>query len=162
MSQSFDVAVIGAGPGGYVAAIRCAQLGLNTVCIDEWKNSEGKPSLGGTCLNVGCIPSKALLESSENYERAARKFAVHGITVEGLSINVPVMISRKDKIVSGFTGGVAMLFRKNKVTSIHGRATLLGSGKKENDKDSPLWRMEVKDGDKVDTVQARNIIIATG
>ncbi len=133
MSQSFDVAVIGAGPGGYVAAIRCAQLGLNTVCIDDWKNSQGKPSLGGTCLNVGCIPSKALLESSENYERATHKFAAHGITVEGLSMNVPAMISRKDKIVSNFTGGVAMLFRKNKVTSMHGRAMLRGGVKNEND-----------------------------
>ncbi len=160
MSQSFDVAVIGAGPGGYVAAIRCAQLGLNTVCIDEWKNPQGKPSLGGTCLNVGCIPSKALLESSENFERAAHKFAGHGITVEGLSMNVPVMISRKDKIVSNFTGGVAMLFRKNKVTSMHGRATLLGNG--ENEDESALWRIEVKDGDKADTVQAKHVIIATG
>lgn len=162
MSQSFDVAVIGAGPGGYVAAIRCAQLGLNTVCIDEWKNPQGKPSLGGTCLNVGCIPSKALLESSENFERAAHKFSAHGITVEGLSMNVPVMISRKDKIVSNFTGGVAMLFRKNKVTSMHGRATLLGNEKNENDKESALWRIEVKDGDKADTVQAKHVIIATG
>jgi dihydrolipoamide dehydrogenase len=162
MSQSFDVAVIGAGPGGYVAAIRCGQLGLNTVCIDEWKNSQGKPSLGGTCLNVGCIPSKALLESSENYERAAHKFAAHGITVEGLSMNVPAMISRKDKIVSNFTGGVAMLFRKNKVTSMHGRAKLLESVKNENDNAHTLWRIEVKDGDKVDTIQAKHVIIATG
>ncbi len=161
MAQPFDVAVIGAGPGGYVAAIRCAQLGLNTVCIDDWKNPEGKPSLGGTCLNVGCIPSKALLESSENYERAGRKFAAHGITVEGLSMNVPVMISRKDKIVSNFTGGVAMLFRKNKVTSIHGHATLLGSENDEN-QGSLIWRIDVKDGEKVDTVLAKNIIIATG
>ncbi len=160
MSQFFDVAVIGAGPGGYVAAIRCAQLGLNTVCIDEWKNPQGKPSLGGTCLNVGCIPSKALLESSENFERAAHKFAAHGITVEGLSMNVPTMISRKDKIVSNFTGGVAMLFRKNKVTSMHGRATLLANGKNEGE--SALWRIQIKDGDKVDTVQAKHVIIATG
>ena len=124
MSQSFDVAVIGAGPGGYVAAIRCAQLGLNTVCIDEWKNPQGKPSLGGTCLNVGCIPSKALLESSENYERAAHKFSAHGIKVEGLSVDIPVMMSRKDKIVAAFTGGVAMLLKKNKVASMHGHAAL--------------------------------------
>ena len=112
MSQPFDVAVIGAGPGGYVAAIRCAQLGLNTVCIDEWKNPQGKPSLGGTCLNVGCIPSKALLESSENYERATQKFSSHGITVEGVSIDIPMMMSRKEKIVANFTGGVGMLLKK--------------------------------------------------
>jgi len=116
MSQSFDVAVIGAGPGGYVAAIRCAQLGLNTVCIDEWKNLQGKASLGGTCLNVGCIPSKALLESSENYERVAHKYSGHGIKVEGLSVDIPMMLSRKDKIVTAFTSGIAMLFKKNKVS----------------------------------------------
>lgn len=161
MTQSFDVAIIGAGPGGYVAAIRCAQLGLNTVCIDEWKNPQGKPSLGGTCLNVGCIPSKALLESSENYERAAHKFSAHGIKVEGLSMDVPVMISRKDKIVSNFTGGVAMLFRKNKVTSMHGRGTLLGNRKNDNGNDA-TWQIEVKNGDKADTIEAKHIIIATG
>ncbi|SCY60349.1 dihydrolipoamide dehydrogenase [Nitrosospira sp. Nl5] len=162
MTQSFDVAVIGAGPGGYVAAIRCAQLGLNTVCIDEWKNPQGRPSLGGTCLNVGCIPSKALLESSENYERAAHKFSAHGITVEGLSIDVPVMISRKDKIVSNFTGGVAMLFKKNKVTSMHGRGTLLGNSEDGDSGNDMTWRVEVKNGDQTDTVEAKHIIIATG
>ena len=125
MTQFFDVVVIGAGPGGYVAAIRCAQLGLNTACIDEWKNPQGKASLGGTCLNVGCIPSKALLESSENYERVAHKYSEHGIKVEGLSVNIPIMISRKDKIVTAFTSGISMLFKKNKVTSIHGRGTLV-------------------------------------
>jgi dihydrolipoamide dehydrogenase len=160
MSQSFDVAVIGAGPGGYVAAIRCAQLGLNTVCIDEWKNPQGKASLGGTCLNVGCIPSKALLESSENYERAAHKFAAHGIKVEGLSVDIPTMMSRKDKIVAAFTGGVAMLLKKNKVTSMHGHGSLLKSGK--YDDGGTLWQFEVKNGDKVDIVEAKHIIIATG
>ena len=160
MSQSFDVAVIGAGPGGYVAAIRCAQLGLNTVCIDEWKNPQGKASLGGTCLNVGCIPSKALLESSENYERAAHKFAAHGIKVEGLSVDIPMMMSRKDKIVTSFTGGVAMLLKKNKVTSMHGRGTLLKRVK--HDDSNMLWQIEVKNGDKVDIVEAKHIIIATG
>src|SRR5215216_6261497 len=99
MSQSFDVAVIGAGPGGYIAAIRCAQLGLSTVCIDEWKNAQGKPSLGGTCLNVGCIPSKALLESSENYERALHKFGDHGIQIKNVTMDVNAMVARKAKIV---------------------------------------------------------------
>jgi len=157
MTQSFDVAVIGAGPGGYVAAIRCAQLGLNTICIDEWENSQGKASLGGTCLNVGCIPSKALLESSENYERAAHKFSAHGIKLQDLSIDIPVMIARKDKIVSSFTGGIAMLFRKNKITAMHGRGTLL---KSNNEREA--WQVEVKNGDKIEVIEAKHIIIATG
>ncbi len=157
MTQFFDVVVIGAGPGGYVAAIRCAQLGLNTACIDEWKNPQGKASLGGTCLNVGCIPSKALLESSENYERVAHKYSEHGIKVEGLSVNIPIMISRKDKIVTAFTSGISMLFKKNKVTSIHGRGTLV---KHRNDMKS--WKVKVKNGDKEETIEATYIIIATG
>jgi len=157
MAQSFDVAVIGAGPGGYVAAIRCAQLGLNTVCIDEWQNPQGKASLGGTCLNVGCIPSKALLESSENYARAAHKFSAHGIKLQDLSMDVPVMIARKDKIVAAFTGGIAMLFRKNKITPMHGRGTLLKGGK-----GAEAWQIEVKNGDKTEIVEAKHIIIATG
>src|SRR5579863_6515537 len=105
----FDVAVIGAGPAGYVAAIRCAQLGLRTVCIDEWKNEEGKPSLGGTCLNVGCIPSKALLDSSENYERVRHKFAAHGIKIHGVDMDVPTMISRKAGVVRTMADGVSVL-----------------------------------------------------
>jgi len=157
MTQFYDVVVIGAGPGGYVAAIRCAQLGLNTACIDEWKNPQGKASLGGTCLNVGCIPSKALLESSENYERVAHKYSEHGIKVEGLSVNIPEMISRKDKIVTTFTSGISMLFKKNKVTSIHGRGTLV---KYRNDKMS--WKVKIKNGDKEETIEATYIIIATG
>ena len=157
MSQSFDVAVIGAGPGGYVAAIRCAQLGLNTICIDEWKNPQGKASLGGTCLNVGCIPSKALLESSENYERAAHKFSAHGIKLQDLSMDVPVMIARKDKIVAAFTGGIAMLFRKNKITAMHGRGTLLKGGN-----GGEAWQIEVKNGDEAEVIEAKHIIIATG
>jgi len=161
MSQSFDVAVIGAGPGGYVAAIRCAQLGLKTVCIDEWKNPQDKPSLGGTCLNVGCIPSKALLESSENYERAAHKFSAHGIKVEGLSVDIPAMIGRKDKIVANFTGGVAMLLKKNKVASMHGRAAL-HKRSKDNEANRELWQIEIRNGDKVETVEAEHVIIATG
>lgn len=160
MAQPFDVAVIGAGPGGYVAAIRCAQLGLNTVCIDEWKNQQGKPSLGGTCLNVGCIPSKALLESSENYERATRKFSSHGIMMEGVSIDIPAMMSRKEKIVANFTGGVATLLKKNKINSINGHGTLLKRGKEDGT--DQLWQIEVKDADSTQTVEARHVIIATG
>ena len=157
MNKIFDVAVIGAGPGGYVAAIRCAQLGLDTVCIDDWKNEQGKPSLGGTCLNVGCIPSKALLESSENYARAEHKFAAHGIKLDGLSVDVPTMITRKDKIVKAFTGGIAMLFKKNKVTALHGRG-ILSSRNKEKD----AWRIQVKNGEEEASILARHVIIATG
>ncbi len=154
MAQQFDVAVIGAGPGGYVAAIRCAQLGLSTVCIDDWKSAKGKPSLGGTCLNVGCIPSKALLESSENFERARHKFKDHGIKIEGLSMDVPTMIARKDKIVDNFTSGIAILFKKNKVTSMHGHAKFLSSGS--------VCQIEVSDGGKSEIVEAKQVIIATG
>jgi dihydrolipoamide dehydrogenase len=148
----FDVVVIGAGPGGYVAAIRCAQLGLSTACIDEWKNAQGKPSLGGTCLNVGCIPSKALLESSENFERVTHDFAAHGIGVDNVRMDVAKMLARKDKIVSDFTSGIVQLFKKNKVTSLHGRAQLLG-------REGNVWRIGVTGGEEV---RAKHVIIATG
>lgn len=157
MDKIFDVAVIGAGPGGYVAAIRCAQLGLDTVCIDDWKNEQEKPSLGGTCLNVGCIPSKALLESSENVERVNHKFAEHGINVKGVAVDVPAMIARKDKIVKAFTGGIGMLFKKNKVTSVHGHAEL-----QKREKNADSWTIAVKEGGEAHTLQARHVIIATG
>lgn len=157
MSESFDVAVIGAGPGGYVAAIRCAQLGLNTVCIDDWENSKGKASLGGTCLNVGCIPSKALLESSENYFRAIHKFSAHGIKVADVTVDVPAMIARKDKIVTMFTNGIAALFKKNKVTAMHGRGKLSTSAN-----NGQPWQIEVNNKNEVETIQAKYVIIATG
>ncbi|MBS0424380.1 MAG: dihydrolipoyl dehydrogenase [Proteobacteria bacterium] len=157
MSEIFDVAVIGAGPGGYVAAIRCAQLGLNTVCIDEWKNPKGKASLGGTCLNVGCIPSKALLESSENYFQIQHKVSAHGITAENVSVDVPVMIARKDKIVTMFTAGIASLFKKNKVKSLHGRGTLL-----QRDTSANIWQIKVDDSGNAETIQAKHVIVATG
>lgn len=154
MSQVFDVAVIGAGPGGYVAALRAAQLGLSTVCIDEWKNPKGRPSLGGTCLNVGCIPSKALLESSENFERASHKFADHGIRMQGLSMDIATMQARKEKIVDTLTSGIAMLFKKNKVTSLHGRGRLVTAG--------ATYGVQVSQGDKSEVIEARHVIIATG
>ena len=97
--KSFDVVVIGGGPAGYIAAIRAAQLGLSAACIDEWKSADGKPMLGGTCTNVGCIPSKALLQSSENYEQAAHGFAEHGVRVTGLELDLAQMLKRKDKVV---------------------------------------------------------------
>lgn len=155
MSVTYDVAVIGAGPAGYVSAIRCAQLGLNTVCIDDWKNEDGKPSLGGTCLNVGCIPSKVLLESSENYERIRDNFPAHGITVEGLKLDVGTMLARKNKIVRTLTGGISVLLRKNKVAIIHGRASFSGGG--------VVWKLDVTRHDgKVESIEARHVIIATG
>lgn len=155
MSDAFDIAVIGAGPGGYVAAIRAAQLGFRTVCIDDFKNAQGKPSLGGTCLNVGCIPSKALLESTENYERVTHKFAAHGIKVDGARIDIATMLGRKDRIVEQFTGGIAGLFRKNKVVSKHGTGRLASAG-------ADGCSVEVRDGAKTETVRARHAIIATG
>src|SRR5580765_7577310 len=114
MSKQFDVIVIGGGPGGYVAAIRAAQLGLSVACIDEWKNDKGGPALGGTCTNVGCIPSKALLQSSENYEHAGHQFGEHGIQVKGLSVDVAQMLARKDKVVKQNNDGIVYLFKKNK------------------------------------------------
>jgi dihydrolipoamide dehydrogenase len=154
MPDTYDVAVIGAGPGGYTAAIRAAQLGLKTVCIDDFKGPKGKPSLGGTCLNVGCIPSKALLESSEDYERVQHKFAEHGIKVGAVSFDLATMLARKDKIVDNFTSGISTLFRKNKVASMYGRGRFVGVG--EN------YKIEVRDGDKAQVIEAKNVIIATG
>src|SRR6187200_3698135 len=125
--EQFDVVVIGAGPAGYHAAIRAAQLGLKTACIDEWIGKDGKPALGGTCLNVGCIPSKALLDSSRQFHNLTHSFKDHGITAENAKIDVPAMIARKDKIVKQFTGGISTLFKANKanpVTPIFGFATL--------------------------------------
>lgn len=157
MSETFDVAVIGAGPGGYVAAIRCAQLGLDTICIDEWKNSKGKASLGGTCLNVGCIPSKALLESSEKYYQIKHKLSAHGITTENVAVDVPVMIARKDKIVTTFTAGISSLFKKNKVKAMHGKGTLL-----KREASANTWQINVYDSGNTETIQAKHVIIATG
>jgi dihydrolipoamide dehydrogenase len=125
MSKTFDVIVIGGGPGGYIAAIRAAQLGFNTACIDEWKNSKGGPAPGGTCTNVGCIPSKALLQSSEHFEHAGHAFADHGIGLKDLSIDVPKMIARKDTVVKQNNDGILYLFKKNKVSFFHGRGAFV-------------------------------------
>jgi dihydrolipoamide dehydrogenase len=146
--DAFDVVVIGGGPGGYVAAIRAAQLGLKTACIDEWKGADGKPALGGTCTNVGCIPSKALLQSSEYYEHAGHGFADHGIKVKGLDLDLATMLKRKEKVVKSSNDGVLYLFKKNKIQFFHGRGSF---GK------SPS---EVVVGGQ--TIQARHVIIATG
>lgn len=155
MSQ-FDVVVIGAGPGGYIAAIRAAQLGFKTACIDAGKNKAGDaPALGGTCLNVGCIPSKALLQSSENYHAAGHDFAEHGIDVKVKDFDAAKMIARKDGIVTKLTTGIGFLFKKNKVESIHGKGCL----KRRN---GDWWQIDVSDGGKTQTVEAKHVIIATG
>lgn len=123
--DTFDVVVIGAGPGGYIAAIRAGQLGLKVACIDEWKGADGKPAPGGTCTNVGCIPSKALLQSSENFEQAGHGFAEHGIKVKGLELDLKQMLARKDKVVKASNDGILYLFKKNKVTFFNGRGSFL-------------------------------------
>lgn len=152
MSQKFDVVVIGAGPGGYVAAIRAAQLGLKTACIEKYQGKEGKTALGGTCLNVGCIPSKALLDSSYKFHEAHESFKVHGISTGEVSIDVPAMVGRKDQIVRNLTGGVAALFKANGVTLLEGHGKLLANK-----------RVEVtgKDGN-AEVVEAEHIILASG
>jgi dihydrolipoamide dehydrogenase len=151
MSNKFDVIVVGAGPAGYVAAIRCAQLGFNTACVDDWQDKEGKPSLGGTCLNVGCIPSKALLDSSEKVEQANHEFASHGISTGKISVDIEKMIARKDDIVSNLTKGIGGLFKANKITSLHGRGKLIANKQIEvtNDKGTEVY-------------SADNIILAVG
>ena len=152
MTLKFDVVVIGAGPGGYVAAIKAAQLGLKTACIEKYQDKDNKVALGGTCLNVGCIPSKALLDSSWKYHEAQEGFAVHGITAKSVSIDVPAMIARKAQIVKNLTGGIAGLFKANGVTLREGHGKLL-AGK----------QVEVTGSDgSVTLVQAENVIIASG
>lgn len=142
---TFDVIIIGGGPGGYVAAIRSAQLGLKTACIDK------RPTLGGTCLNVGCIPSKALLQSSHHFELAQTEFAAHGIEVKGLKLNLKTMLGRKDKVVDDLTKGIAYLFKKNKVEHLIGSGKITAPG-----------TVEVISGKKSQTIQGKHIVIATG
>src|SRR6201995_3999539 len=154
MSKNFDVVVIGGGPGGYVAAIRAAQLGLSTACIDEWKNAKGGPALGGTCTNIGCIPSKALLQSSENFEEAGHHFADHGIQIDGLSLDVAKMLARKDAVVKQNNDGITYLFKKNKITFFHGR----GSFVKPADGG---WDIKVA-GAAEETITGKHVIVATG
>jgi dihydrolipoamide dehydrogenase len=152
--KQFDVVVIGGGPGGYIAAIRAAQLGFKTACIDEWQNAKGGPALGGTCTNVGCIPSKALLQSSEHFEHAGHAFAEHGIDVAGLSLNLPQMLKRKDGVVKANNDGIVYLFKKNKVSFFHGRGTF--AGKAEGG-----YTVNVS-GPTTDSISAKNVIVATG
>jgi dihydrolipoamide dehydrogenase len=152
MTQKFDVVVIGAGPGGYVAAIKAAQLGLKTACIEKYQDKQGKIALGGTCLNVGCIPSKALLDSSWKYHEAQEGFAIHGITAKGVTMDVPAMVGRKDTIVKNLTGGVSTLFKANGVTLLEGHGKLLAGKQVE---------VTALDGT-TQVVEAENVIIASG
>lgn len=151
MSKQFDVVVIGGGPGGYIAAIRAAQLGFNVACIDEWKNAKGGSALGGTCTNVGCIPSKALLQSSEHFDHASHHFADHGIEIKGISLDVVKMVARKDTVVKQNNDGILYLFKKNKVTFFHGRGSFVAA--KEGG-------YEIKAGEEV--LHAKHVIVATG
>ena len=155
MSQ-YDVVVIGAGPGGYVAAIRAAQLGFKTACVDAGVNKAGDaPALGGTCLNVGCIPSKALLQSSEHFHSAQHDFAEHGISVGDIKFDAAKMIARKDAIVTKLTGGVKFLFQKNKVTSLFGTASFAG-------KNGDAYQIEVDNKGEKTVIEAKHVIVATG
>lgn len=152
MSDKYDVIVIGAGPAGYVAAIRAAQLGLKTACIDKWVNHDGSHAFGGTCLNAGCIPSKALLESSHEYEKAEHEFSDHGINVKGLSFDLKQMQARKTKILKGMTGGISALFKANGVTGLAGTGQLTGGGRVEF---TPLKG-------EAETLECEHVILASG
>ncbi|MEO5812456.1 MAG: dihydrolipoyl dehydrogenase [Rhodanobacter sp.] len=152
MSDKFDVIVIGAGPAGYVAAIRAAQLGLKVACVDAFVGKDGKQALGGTCLNVGCIPSKALLDSSRQFYNLTHNFDAHGISADNAKIDIATFIGRKDKIVKQFTGGVAQLFKANKVTPFFGKGKLLKGNQVE---------ISAADGSK-QAISAVNVILASG
>lgn len=154
MSQEFDLVVIGAGPGGYVAAIRAAQLGQKVACIDDWRGADGGPAPGGTCTNVGCIPSKALLQSSEHYEHAKRHFAEHGIGVSGLTLDAARMIGRKDAVVKQNNDGILYLFKKNKVGFLHGRGSFVRAFEQG-------YEIKVT-GATESIVKAKQVIVATG
>ena len=154
MSKEFDLIVIGAGPGGYIAAIRAAQLGMRVACIDEWKNAAGGPAPGGTCTNTGCIPSKALLQSSEHFDHAKNHFADHGISATGLKMDVATMLARKNEVVKQNNDGILYLFKKNKVTFFHGRAAFSAA------KDG-AYEIQVA-GTQAETLSAKQVVIATG
>ncbi|MFO0459979.1 MAG: dihydrolipoyl dehydrogenase [Burkholderiales bacterium] len=154
-SERYDVVVIGAGPAGYIAAIRAAQLGLKVACAEKWTNPKGELALGGTCLNVGCIPSKALLASSEKYEEALHHLDEHGIEVGSAKIDLAKMLARKDGIVSKMTKGIEFLVRKNKIIWLKGHARFTG----END---GMYGLEVQTADGVQLVDAKHVIVATG
>ncbi|MDP2448897.1 MAG: dihydrolipoyl dehydrogenase [Polaromonas sp.] len=162
MSKQFDVIVIGGGPGGYIAAIRAAQLGFNVACIDEWKNAKGGPALGGTCTNTGCIPSKALLQSSEHYDHAAHHFADHGIEVKGLGLDVAKMVARKDTVVKQNNDGIVYLFKKNKVTFFHGRGSFVAAKDGLYDIQVAASTSSGPAGAAEETLSGKHVIVATG
>jgi len=157
MAKQFDVVVIGAGPGGYIAAIRAAQLGLSVACVDAASNAQGKPAPGGTCTNVGCIPSKALLQSSEHFEQAQHHFAEHGIGIQGLALKLDTLLGRKDKVVQQNNEGILYLFKKNKVTFLHGTARF-------NAHVDGGWSIMVAAADSKTTEElvAKHVVVATG
>jgi dihydrolipoamide dehydrogenase len=152
MSDKFDLIVIGAGPGGYVAAIRAAQLGLKTACVEKWVDDKGTPVLGGTCLNVGCIPSKALLETTHKMHEAQHGFAAQGIVADNVRMDTKQMVARKDQIVKNLTGGIAGLFKANGVTLLQGTGKLLANKQVE---------VTAQDG-KTGVYAADNVILASG
>ncbi|TAN12790.1 MAG: dihydrolipoyl dehydrogenase [Burkholderiaceae bacterium] len=154
MADSFDVIVLGGGPGGYTAAIRAAQLGMNVACIDDWKNAKGGAAPGGTCTNVGCIPSKALLQSSEHFEQAEHAFAAHGISVQGLKIDAAQMVARKDSVVKQNNDGILYLFKKNKIRFFHGHGSFVKAA-------DGGYEIAVTGADKA-TLVGRQVIVATG
>ena len=153
-TKQFDVVVIGAGPGGYIAAIRAAQLGFTVACVDEWSNAKGGAAPGGTCTNVGCIPSKALLQSSEHFEHAGHSFAEHGIDVAGLKLNLGQMLKRKDTVVKQNNDGILYLFKKNKIAFFHGRAAFAAAA-------AGTYEISVT-GAANETLTAKHVVIATG
>ena len=154
MAKQFDVVVIGAGPGGYIAAIRAAQLGMSVACVDAWSDANGKAAPGGTCTNVGCIPSKALLQSSEHYEQAGSHFAEHGIEVKGLNLKLDTLLGRKDTVVTQNNQGILYLFKKNKVSFFHGKAVF-------NAKVDAGWSIKVEGKDAEELI-AKHVVVATG
>jgi dihydrolipoamide dehydrogenase len=154
MSKQFDVVVVGGGPGGYIAAIRAAQLGFQVACIDEWKNAAGGPAPGGTCTNVGCIPSKALLQSSEHFDHANHHFADHGISAKDVKMDVAKMLARKDTVVKQNNDGILYLLKKNKVTFFHGRGSFAKTTEAGHD-------IHVA-GKVEEVITGKHIIIATG
>ena len=155
MAEAFDVVVIGAGPGGYTAAIRAAQLGFRTACVDDWKTADGKPAPGGTCTNVGCIPSKALLQSSEHFDHAGHAFADHGIEIKGLGLNLKQMQLRKEKVVRQNNEGILYLFKKNKIAFYNGVARFAAPAAADG------WTIDVA-GSAKETLTAKHVIVATG
>lgn len=151
--KNFDVIIIGAGPAGYVSAIRCAQLGLNTALVDNWLNADGH-AFGGTCLNAGCIPSKALLESSEMFHKSTHEFEAHGIKVGKVAMDIAAMQARKQKIVTGLTGGIGQLLKANKITAVKGTGKFVGDGKVEV--------ADLDDAKKTQTLTATHVVLASG